>query len=60
MFLFPQIPKTPEFSSGADNYSDSQSSPISFNLLNVLILGLSELRSPWDNYGIKLLLIGSL
>ena len=59
MFLFPQIPKTPEFSSGADNYSDSQSSPISFNL-NVLILGLSELCSPWDNYGIKMLLIGSL
>ena len=40
-FFFPQIPKTHELSSGADNYSDSQSPPISFDL-NVLSLGLSD------------------
>ena len=40
-FFFPQIPKTQEFSSGADNYSDLRSPPISFDL-NILSLGLSE------------------
>ena len=36
-----QIPKTQEFSSGADNYSDLQSPPISSDL-DILIPGLSD------------------